>query len=391
LDRVAASPGQANTLLGLVHKARNTVFGVAHDFRRIRAEEDFRRLVPVTTTAVLARTYWQPNVTALNGTTWPEPVAGLAAYDTGEKPPRQVLLSPDLFRCQRAAIRTALAFVLRAQPAAQLLSGTLLFLDGPISVTALNNRPSPPSPEATVLRGVPLPYQPYCLAHSDATPDALTEKVSAMPLTLVCGPLTDITRLFDRVRLLANRDRITDIWPGLTAVLYSCGPAQHDRVHELRQEMGPKVTLMEMARFPEGLVAVEDPRFGLLRLLADYGVYCEFIAVEECGKRAPERVGLSQVRAGAIYELALTSPAGVWSCRAGAAVCFERIDPPLFRLVEMPRLEPASEIPGLTTITRQDAADEFKASAPHRRSAGIPAAPPKSFGHNPWLIPVDRG
>ena len=391
MDRVAAARGQANTLQGLVHKARNTVFGIEHDFRRIRTEEDFRRLVPVTTTAVLARTYWQPNVTALNGTTWPKPVAGLAAYDTGEKTPRQVLLSPDLFRCHRAAIRTALAFVLRAQPAARLLSGTLLFLDGPMSVTALNNRPSPPSPEATVLRGVPPPYQPYCLTHSDSTLDALAEKVSAMPLTLVCGPLTDITRLFERVRLLANRDRITGVWPSLTAVLYSCGPALRDRVHALRQEVEPKVTLMEMARFSEGLVAVEDPRFGLLRLLADHGVYCEFIPEEERGKRVPLRVSLSQVRVGATYELALTSPAGVWSCRAGAAVCFERLDPPLFRLVEMPRIEPAVENRGLTTITRQDAEDALTAPAPHRQSAGIPAAPPKSFGHNPWLIPVDRG
>jgi GH3 auxin-responsive promoter len=164
------------------------------------------------------------------------------------------------------------------------------------------------------------------------------------------------------------------------------------RVEELRQELGPKVTLLEMAQFPEGLVAVEDPRHGLLHLLADDGVYCEFIRAEQSGKRSPERVGLSQAEIGVSYELALTSPAGVWSCRTGAAVCFERLDPPLFRFVEMPRIEPASRKPDVVTVTRQDTAEiGFKPPALHRPNAGSPAAPPESYGHNPWLVPVDRG
>jgi hypothetical protein len=375
----------------LVHKARNTAFGMEHDFHRIRTEEDYRRLVPVTTNAELFRSYWQPHVTALGGTTWLNPVTGLATYDAGEKTSRQVLLSADLFRSQRRAIRTALALVLHGHRFAQLLSGAMLFLGGPVSVAASAKGQSAMRPEAAILRGVPGECRPFCLAAPDTALDALAEKCVAAPLTLVSGSVTEILRLAERAKAVAGRDRITDVWPDLTAVLYSASPSERHRAHELRGEVGPGVGVLEMARFPEGAVAVEDPRYGLLRLLVDSGVYCEFIPAEECAERTPARVGLSQVRAGAVYELVLTSPAGVWSCRAAAAVCFERLDPPLFRLVEMPRPEAASEKRGPLTITRQDSADAPKAPAPHRQSAGTPAVPPKSFGHSPWLIHADRG
>jgi hypothetical protein len=401
LDRQVAARCQANGLLGLVHRAQNTSFGIKHDFRRIRSEEDFRRLVPVTSNAALARNYWQRHDTALGGSTWPNPVAGLGTYDTGERT-CQVLLSPDFFRTRQAALETALALVSRAHPITPLLSGALLFLGGPVSVAPPINCKSAITPETALQSSLPLLYRPYCMGAVEAplrqktgslqALEVLAEKCVRLPLTLACGPLTELTRLFDQVKKLANRDRIADLWPGLMAVLYSSRTTERGRVEELRQHLGPKVSLLEMACFPEGLVAVEDPRHDLLRLLADDGVYCEFIPTEESGKRSPQRVGLSQAQTGIPYEMALTSPAGVWACRVGAAICFERLDPPLFRFVEMPRVEPVAGKREVTSIARQDpATGGLKAPALHRQNGGNPAEPPESYGHNPWLVRVDRG
>src|SRR5215469_10203552 len=51
LDHLDAGRAQLRTLRGLVHRAHTTRFGRDHDFRRIRSAEDFRRLVPLRTTA----------------------------------------------------------------------------------------------------------------------------------------------------------------------------------------------------------------------------------------------------------------------------------------------------------------------------------------------------
>jgi hypothetical protein len=401
MDRLDAARRQTNTLLGLVHRAQNTSFGIEHDFRRMRNEDDYRRLVPVTNSAALARTYWQAADTSLGGTTWPSPVDGLATYDDGDRPTRQVLLSADLLQARRAALQTALALVLQSQPSTPILFGTFLFLGGPASVTSPLPGKAPPTPEAAFRSSLPVLCRPYCFSALDAplqqedgavALDALAEKCVRLRLTLACGALGDIARLFDRVKTLANKERITEVWPRLSAVLYSCRPSLREQTSPLREEVGPNVQLLEMACFPEGIVAVEDPRHGLLRLLADQGVYCEFIPAQESSKRSPQRFGLSQVDVGGTYELAVTSPAGVWSCRAGAAVCVERLDPPLFRFVEMPRLKPAGAKREAVAGTRQDPAMIGLKSPPlRRRNGGTPAEPPENFGHNPWLIPVDRG
>ena len=91
-NRDSAERCQLRTLLGLLHTARKTTFGRAHDFRRIRTVADFRRLVPVRTWADLWREYWQPRFPRLDGVTWP----GASGYflHTSSEPYRPVALSP---------------------------------------------------------------------------------------------------------------------------------------------------------------------------------------------------------------------------------------------------------------------------------------------------------
>ena len=107
-DRLEAARRQRRILLGLVHAAEATPFGRDHDFRRIRTEADFRRLLPLRTPAELRRAGGPTTV--------------------GGKLLRQA---------HAAAWRTALAFVVGARPMARLLSGRLVFLDGVAVLPAL--------------------------------------------------------------------------------------------------------------------------------------------------------------------------------------------------------------------------------------------------------------
>jgi hypothetical protein len=211
------------------------------------------------------------------------------------------------------------------------------------------------------------------------------------PLTMVHGALSQIVELFAKVKTLTKRERIVDVWPHLLGVLYACKPAERSLVATLHGELGPRVTLMEIGHFPEGIAAVEDPQRGLLRLLVDHGLYYEFIPAEETGKHNPARLSLKEIETNVPYELAITSPTGAWSARSGSGVCFESLDPPFLRIVEAPRIdvvEPRHEAAPLSVNHLPHPG--VKLPPPHRRIAGIPAAPPESFAHNPWLVPVDR-
>ena len=334
LDEEPAVRRQLRILLGLLHKARKTPFGRDHDFGRIRCEADFRRLVPLRTHAELQRL---------------------------QNPPARAVGGPAHRETMRAAWRTAVALVNDARPRGRLLSGRMVFLgDG-----------APLGPAT-----LPWLVRPYAiLGCGAAAPDLLART----PLTCLAGAADGIAALLRRVRQFTGRERLPEIWPGLTAILYSRASPATDP----GPTAGDGVLALETHFLPEGPVAVEDPRHDRPRLLCDHGVYFEFTPAEEAGAPDAARHRLAEVEPGCVYELVMTSPAGVWACRTGVAVRFERRDPPLLDFVEMPA--PAPER-GKVVIR-----PACPPQAPHRQIVGIPAGPPEKLAHSPWLAPADRG
>ncbi len=161
-------------------------------------------------------------------------------------------------------------------------------------------------------------------------------------------------------------------------------------MERLRRE-AEGVLLLEMAGRAEGPIAVEDPRHGLPRLLFDHGVYFEFVPPDQAGEPRCPRHGVAEAELGVPYELALTSPAGLWACRIGRTVCLERRDPPLIRFLDPAVPQPTT----LATIRRSRRTDLIPPTpavpAPHPQSGDSPAAPPESSCHSPWSILADRG
>jgi hypothetical protein len=364
-DQSAPARCQVRILLGLLHQAQRTPFGREHDFRRIRTVTDYRRLVPIA------------------------------------ESPRGAGLPAALHASHRAGLRTTLALAGHARPRAPLFAGPLLLLHE----------------EASGMR-VPALVRPYTLAAGAADPAAVARRCAAEAVTCLAGPAERLVSLLEQLRALTGKGA-GEVWPGLTTVLYSSASA--GTTQELRAALGPGVRMLEMVWGPEGMLAVEDPRYGCLRLLHDHGLYFEFLplpslALQACGpslarracgpsltrracgpsltRRANSsgealRLGLDEAEVGVPYELALTSPAGWWSCRTGRTLCLERRDPPLVRFLQTP--VPAAAVHEAARPRGDKAALTFPVQPPHRQSAGTAAALPESFAHSPWSALAGRG
>lgn len=350
LDRLAPARCQRRILLGLIHKAQATHFGRDHDFRRIRNIADYRRLVPLRSRAELWREY---------GEEWPSlPLQSHSA-------------------CHRAALRTALAVARHLRPHARLLSGDLLFVteEGPSS-----------HPDGVSLsQRLPALIRPYTLARAEVE----AERFATLSVTCLIGPAERLLRMMKAIEQVRGKSCIRDIWPRLSTILYT-RLASDLAASRLRAEAGSDVLLLEMVGRSEGPIAVEDPQLGFLRLLFDHDVYFEFVPLEHAGEPRCPRFGIEEIDLGVPYELALTSPAGLWSCRLGRIVCLERRDPPLVRFLETAICKPdearsvGEAHPSLTLQTLTPAVS-------HPQRAGTPAAPPGTAFHSPWSTLADRG
>jgi hypothetical protein len=387
LDRQSVARCQTRTLLGLVNKAHTTRFGRDHDFRRIRTAGDFQRLVPLRTPAELWREYWQSSFPNLGGATWPAPIPYLAVSSGRHNGPFPYIpVSPALWAAQQTAALTALAFVMHARPRARLCSGRLFLLGGGTTLTPLVDPARADSLEAIAVRELPAALRPYAFSPPalDSAADGLVddqllrglaERSARMPVTCIAGTADRLARFFEHAKRVTGRERVVEIWPRLAAVLYARGAVSPDRVRFASDIGSPDVLFLEMYFRPEGAVALEDPRFGGLRLLPDHGVYFEFVPLDQIGKPRPARCSAAEVRLGVPYALAVSSPAGVWACLVGSVVRFERRDPPLLRLVEtgMPWEQPAPEPAPVVPLIRP--AHPFPAQPPHPRTAGTGVVP----------------
>jgi hypothetical protein len=378
---------QDRLLLGLVHTAQSTRFGIDHDFRRIRSVEDYQRLVPVRTRAELWRAYWQPAFPQLDGVTWPGPLPPPAMWKApGESAPTPLCLTPALLDTSRAALRMALALVADARPRRRLLGGQLLLLGD--TVLPL------PGTSDLAAEGVPGELRPYTEAGvgwnwGERLPaTALADLAAAYRrgrVTCIAGPAGRVARFLQCVREQSGEECVAKVWPDLTAVL-CVRPSWEPNPVDLAPGLGDGVLVLDAAAQPEGMVALTDPRHGALRALSDHGLFLEFVPAAEAHLPSPARHTLARVETGVPYEVVLTSPAGLWACRVGCTVAFERREPPLLRLVEpLPALKPEPAAP-----VRKDTVT-LPARPSHRRSAGIPEALPETPARSPWSVPADRG
>jgi hypothetical protein len=369
---------QVRTLLGLVHQAQKTAFGREHDFRRIRTVADFRRLVPLTTLGELAQQYWRPHPAPLSGTTWPTLGSGrVSAMTEDQRPQPFVPVSPASQGAHRAALRTAFGLAIQARPRARLLSGQVLHLSE-TSDTALPER-------------IPHVLRPY--THTSSVPDTalrdLAQRYVEDNVTCLVGPADRIAALIEHVRQVRGGERLEHIWPKLSAILYT--RSAEGAAEQLGAAVGGETGLLEMLLRPEGPIAVEDPRpggEGGLRLLTDHGAFFEFVPAGAAGPR----LGLEEVQCDEPYEVALTSPAGLWACRLGLVVALARLAPPILRVLASAPSRALAVTPTSSSASRADGPMAARPPrANHQQNGGTPAAPPGNFSHSPWSVPVDRG
>jgi hypothetical protein len=343
LDAQPARCCQAKTLLRLVRQAQHTRFGREHDFARVRTLRDYQASVPLRDYDTFWRDYWQPAFPHVQGATWPDaPPYFALSSGTTTGATKYIPVTRQMLSSNRRAALTALAWFRAAHPEAQLFTGRMFFLGGSTDLTPL----AAPAqfPKCGDLSGIateeaPAILRPYTfpprelalLTDWEQKVQHLAEASASMPITLLGGVPSWLLVLFERLRQVSGKEHIAEIWPSLRLLVH--GGTKFDPYRALfKQLIGcSDVHFLETYPASEGFIAAEDPRYGLLRLIPDHGVFFEFVPMEELANERPTRLTLGDIEIGVQYAVVLTTCAGLWSYVLGDTVCFERREPPLLR------------------------------------------------------------
>ena len=327
---------QREVLRGLLRRAQDTEWGRLYGYAETDNYEDFRQRVPLCSYEEL-KGYIERMRRGERDVLWPGRVKWYAkSSGTTADKSKFIPVSPQgLKDTHYAGGRDAVALYLKNHPESRLLDGRALILGGShapnynlkdslvgdLSAILIENI----NPAVNLLR---TPGKRVALLEDfELKRDLIAQTALNQKVTNLSGVPSWMMAVLKRVMELSGKERIDEVWPHLE-VFFHGGVAFTPYREQYRRLMGPKVNYMETYNASEGFFGLQnDPDDGAMLLMLDYGVFYEFVPLEELGRPQPAAVPLWEVESGRNYAMVISTSCGLWRYLIGDTVRFTSVRP----------------------------------------------------------------
>ncbi len=328
-----AVEAQDRTLHQLITSAKHTSFGVDHRFLYIKNYEDFKTNVPLRDYEEL-RPYIDRVVAGEPDVLWkgkPQYLAKTSGTTSGVK---YIPISKESMPEHISAARNALLTYIHETGNAQFLNGKIIFLQGSpvlekkngINVGRLSGIVAHLVPAYLQKNRMPS-YETNCIEDWEQKVDAIVKETISEDMTLISGIPPWVQMYFDKLTEQSNGKAIKDIFKNLQLFVYG-GVNYEPYRAKIEASIGKKIASIETYPASEGFIAYQDSQTdkGLL-LLANAGIFYEFIPTDTFYDENPTRLSLGEVKLDQNYALILNTNAGLWGYSIGDTVKFVSLNP----------------------------------------------------------------
>jgi hypothetical protein len=330
---------QDEMLKKLLSTARYTEFGQKYSFDDLLNYEDYKRRVPVHTYEKLFP-YIERQMRGEQNLLWPSEIKWFAkSSGTTNARSKFIPVSPEaLEECHFKGGKDMLSIYVNNYPDTQVFSGKSLGLGGSFQSNELD--PSASSHygdvSAVIMQNLP-PWAQFIrtpsldvalMSNWEEKIEKLAREAAKVDVTNIAGVPTWTVLLLQRILELENKKSITDIWPNLEVFFH--GAVAFKPYRNLFNTLIPseKMRYWETYNASEGFFGIQDKTDSdELLLMLDYGVYYEFIPVEELEREYPDTVSLADVEIGKNYAMVISTNAGLWRYNIGDTIKFTSKSP----------------------------------------------------------------
>lgn len=136
--------------------------------------------------------------------------------------------------------------------------------------------------------------------------------------------LSVLTRVLD----ISGKQHLEDVWPDIEVFFHGGVSFTPYRGHYRQLITAPGMHYMETYNASEGFFGLQaDLQDPAMLLMIDYGVFYEFVPMDEINRENPNVVPLWGVETGKNYAMVISTSAGLWRYMIGDTVKFTRKDP----------------------------------------------------------------
>ena len=320
----------------LISKGKETTFGKEHSFENIEDYSAFKSNIPI-------RTYEEFSIfieRARNGeenVLWPGKVNWFAKSSgtTNAQSKFIPVTQESLENCHFKGGKDMLSLYGNNFPFYDMYNGKGLMLGGTITESE-NGNYKDGDLSAILLHEFPFWVNYHRITDIEtALMGNWEEKLERIAQQAVTANITNLTGvpswmliLLKRVLAISGKKNISEVWPNLE--LYMHGGVNFEPYKEQFNTLIPskKMNYLEGYNASEGFIGIQDknPSEGLL-LMLDYGIFYEFIPMDNYKKGILEAIPLKEVQKNIDYALVISTNGGLWRYLIGDVIRFTSLSP----------------------------------------------------------------
>jgi len=323
---------QQEQLFKIIGQAANTEWGQKYGYHSIDSVRDFQERVPINRYEEL-KPYIDRLLTGETNVLWPGSIRWFAKSSgtTSDKSKFIPVSKEALENCHFRGGKDTLAIYFSNYPDSKLYSGKGLTLGGSQQINKINNKSFYGDLSAILIDNMPFwtyfvkaPRQNIALmAEWEEKLEKLSEATIKENITNINGVPSWMLVLLKYILQKTGKDNILEVWPNLELFVHGGVSFAPYKEHFRKIIPTDNMRYVEAYNASEGFFAIQDSPYRKdMLLMLDYGVFYEFIPMDELDKDHPRALTLDEVETGTNYAIVISTNGGLWRYMIGDTIQF---------------------------------------------------------------------
>jgi hypothetical protein len=321
----------------LISTAKNTEWGKKYGYESILNQDQFKERVPLQNYDTL-KPYIEKMLSGQHNVLWPSEIKWFAKSSgtTNDRSKFIPVSEESMEECHFKGGKDLLSMYCNNRPDTKIFTGKCLVLGGSHQINQLNADSSFGDLSAVLIKNLPFWAEFYRTPDMSITlMDNFEEKIEKMAQATIDVNVTNISGvptwnivLAKRILEITGKDNLLEVWPNLE--FYFHGAVNFKPYREQFKKLIPSDDMyyLETYNASEGFFGIQDQSNSEeMLLMLDYGIYYEFLPMENIHQENPKTLRLDEVQLNKNYALIISTNAGLWRYMIGDTIKFTSLTP----------------------------------------------------------------
>lgn len=334
---------QHQQFFNLIDKAKHTIWGRKYGYERFKTIADYQAEVPVSTYETFYP-YIHRTLGGEENVLWPGAIKTFSKSSgtTNNKSKYIPVSKSALYDTHFQGGKDVLTLYLSNYNDSQFLSGKTLTIVGNTTKSPYSAQAICGDISAILAENLPIWASLKRIPNRDINTirdweskiKQIVKTYATTDVRGLAGVPTWVIVILNKLLEYTDRKYVDQVWKNLEVFFHGAVAFEPYRQTFRNLIAKPDMRYMEIYNASEGCFGIQDRiEDHSMLLMLDYGIFYEFVALEDINTSHPKSVTIEDVELGKVYSMVISTNAGLWRYAIGDTIRFTHKNPYRFKIV----------------------------------------------------------